>query len=195
MSEFHFARDTHVYTLDGEVIPSLSEVLRPITEPLYSNIPDQQKVEEARENGVQCHLDTERFDRGDCDEYESKATEAWAAFREATGFAPTHIEYSTYHPVMRYGTTIDRLGSLADGSVVLIDIKTGSSAKWHRLQTAGQLLALHHQGICDRMETARYNVVLNKDGTFKVVEHPNNAVDIKHFLVVHGWPEVKEEYL
>lgn len=179
MTDFHFEKETHTYTLDGVVIPSLSDLLRPIVGDKYTSIINQDAVEEARQRGVLAHKETEDYDNGVGDPYASTYTEAWMKFREDTGFTPTHIEYSTYHPSLRYGTTIDRLGTLEDGSPVLVDIKTGQKAKWHPLQTAGQVRALSLHGLCD-VNTTRVNVFLKKDGQYAIDTHDDPA-DIQNF--------------
>ena len=191
MVTFDFDRARHVYRLDGSIIPSLSEILRPITERIYSQVPDQDVLEAAKLRGTQAHLDTELFDKGEADEYTSPYAEGWAKFRRSTGFEPTHIEHSTYHTGLKYGTTIDRLGVLPDGTKVLLDIKTGQFSSWHKLQTAGQALALATHGLC-RPDVARIGVLLTVEGVkgdYKIVDHDYEG-DLEFF---RHWTRVQQE--
>lgn len=192
MSELEFIPEGHIYKLRGQVIPSLSEVLRSYSEPRLSHIPDPDIVEAARERGVIAHAETQAYDEGRGDRFESSYVEAWADFRDVTGFTPTLIEVPTYHPSMKYGCTLDRLGTLKDGTQIIIDIKTGSKYKWHPLQTAGQAHALSAQGYCER-NVMRANVYL-KDGKWNFVPHDDPADIANFFHIFMAW-KTKELYM
>lgn len=65
------------------------------------------------------------------------------------------------------GTTVDRAGAL-HGPMVL-EIKTGSRARWHGLQ-----LAIHVLGLDGRASSRRrLAVYLQEDGSFHLVEYPD----------------------
>ena len=195
MTAFEFDRERHIYRLDGAIIPSLSELLRGITEPIYSHVPDQSVVEAAKIRGSQAHLDTELFDKGEVDHFVSPNAAAWREFRSATGFTPTHIEYSTYHPTVKFGTTIDRLGVIGK-TQWLIDIKTGTPSRWHALQTGGQALALSAHGIVSR-DVRRANVVLSANGpageyAIHLHEQPFDVNYFYHYAQVQKWRHLYE---
>lgn len=195
MSELEFEESTHTYRLDGKIIQSISQILRPLSERILSAIPDQDVVEAARARGVEAHASIDRLNKGLCDRYESNYTEAWAKFCDATGFTPTHSEYRTYHPSILFAATIDVLGTLPDGRQMLIDVKTGSKYKHLALQTAGQAMCLSAHGLCDR-NVLRANVHLfEKDGewTYKIDEH-NDPGDFTALFNFIGWQRAKERY-
>jgi len=192
---FEFDRDRHEYRLDGVAIPSITNLLRPIYEAELSHIPDQDAVEAARERGTKAHAEVERFNRGECDEFESGYTLAWSRFCAATGFKATHVEYSTYHPTLKFGCTIDALGTLADGRLFLPDVKTGSKYKWTPLQTAGQAMALSAHGICER-NVLRANIYLFEKGgewTYRIDEHDDPG-DFQALFAFINWQRAKDRY-
>jgi len=196
MPEFHFDRERHIYTLDGVIIPSITNILHVFSDRELSHVPDQDVVEEARKRGQQAHLDIERFNKGLCDQFESGHTMAWAKFCEDTGFKPTHVEHSTYHPGLRFGCTIDVLGTLPDGRQFLPDVKTGSKYKYLPLQTAGQAMALSSHGICPR-DVLRANVYIKPKGegysyTIDLHENEGDFEALKNYI---GWSRVRDLYV
>lgn len=195
MTDFTYNPELHEYRLNGKVIPSLTNLLRPVYEPRLSHIPDQEKVEEARERGTKAHKDIERLILGDCDEFESGYTEAWAKFCRSTGFVASQCEQPTYHPSLLYGCTPDVLGTIHGRTPILIDIKTGGKHKWHALQTAGQAAALSLHGLCDR-SILRGNLHLFwKDGVWDYSwdEHqdPSDFPALHNFI---GWERSRSRY-
>lgn len=195
METFRFDEDTHTYWLNEKVIPSITQILSPLAMANLSHIPDQDIVEAARQRGVEAHASIDRFNKGECDAYESNYTMAWARFCESTGFKATHSEYRTYHPSILFACTIDVLGTLPNGKQMLIDVKTGTKYKYLSLQTAGQVMALSAHGLCDR-EIPRANVhIFEKDGewTYKIDEH-NDPGDFTALFNFIGWMRAKERY-
>ena len=138
---FSFDEERHMYLLDDEVIPSLSTILYPAAWESLSHVPDPEVLEKARVRGVDAHLDTELFDREQVDKDYSPYAQAWAQFREDSGFEPLEIEQATYHTTMRYGCKPDRFG-IQNGKFTVIDLKTSGKEWWHPIQTVGQAAAL-----------------------------------------------------
>jgi len=195
MTDFTFDKPNHVYRLDGDFIPSLTNLLSPIYMPGLSHVPDQDVVEAARKRGTIAHDEIDRMNKGLCDKYESDYTLMWSEFCNAVGLRVTHSEYSTYHPSAKYGTTIDVLGTLGGTRAVLIDIKTGSKHKWHPLQTAGQAGALSLHGLCDRTVLRGNLRLIEKSGVWSYWwdEHgdPSDFNALHDFI---GWERAKERY-
>lgn len=196
MPDFQFNADDHTYTLDGKPIPSLTLLLRTLSDRILSHIPDPEVVERARVRGTEAHKAIEAMNLGGGDRFESGYTMAWGQFLEDTGFKPTHTEYRTYHAGLWMACTIDVLGNLPSGKQMLIDIKTGTSYPHHPLQTAGQAMALSSHGICPR-DVLRANVQLFPKGEgydYKIGTHENEG-DFEALTHYIGWHRVRENYI
>lgn len=196
MADFQFNADDHTYTLDGKPIPSLTLLLRTLSDRILSHVPDPEVVERARIRGTLAHAQLERFNKGECDRFESGYTMAWAQFCDDVGFKPTHTEYRTYHTGLWMACTIDVLGNLPSGQQMLIDIKTGTKYPHAPLQTAGQAMALSSHGICPR-GVLRANVYIKPKGegygyTIDLHENEGDFEALKNYI---GWSRVRELYV
>lgn len=90
------------------------------------------------------HLfDTNNLNRSSISERVRPRLEAWERFKKVKGFQVVRSEVVLYHPLYRYGTTIDKDGIFSDGSRALVEIKTGFPEDWNGLQLAGQEIALN----------------------------------------------------
>lgn len=158
---------THTYTYRGITFPSVTQVLKET-----GLIDDRWYSEAARIRGQAVHLATEYDDRGVLDESTVSPIvrpylAAWRRFRAETGFAPTEIERRVSHPTAQYGGTLDRLGALGSGALILLDIKTGGPQRWHALQLAAYAMALP-----EPRKYRRARVELRGDGTYRFSEFP-----------------------
>lgn len=140
-----FDEATHTYTLDGVQLPSVTTVLADL------KLVDVSKFRpEHRHRGTLRHVVTELYDHDDLDEAsldESEvlgqpagdiargALDAWRRFRAESGFKPSLIEYRVWSS-LGYAGTVDRIGTLPDGRVVLLDIKGSFDSPSYGLQTA-----------------------------------------------------------
>lgn len=196
MPEFLFDEPSHTYTLDGKPIPSLTLLLRTLSDRILSHVPDPDVVERARLRGTEAHKQIEMLNLGQCDRFESGYTMAWAQFCDDVGFSPTHTEYRTYHAGLWMACTIDVLGNLPSGQQMLIDIKTGTKYPHAPLQTAGQAMALSSHGICPR-DVLRANVYIKPKGegyNYEIDLHENEG-DFKALESYINWHRVRENYV
>lgn len=171
MANLIFLEEPHVYELDGEELPSVSEVTRFIARELYSDIP-QHILDNAADRGTRVHKLTESLDRyGSCeaDEVELPYITAYVDFRKKHKIQWEKIEWSTYNPERKYAGTIDRMG-MVDGEMAIVDLKTTSTI--HTVSVTAQLtlykLMAEAQGFkIDKL----YVLQLKKDGkaTFKEI--------------------------
>lgn len=139
VAALQFDEATHTYTLDGEVLPSVTQILEGVGIIDYSHIPSSTR-EMALERGRIVHRVTQLDDEGDLDE--STVDEAivpylgsWRRFRADTGFVPNEVERRGHHQRFRYAGTRDRVGPM-NGAAWLVDIKTNDAPEWVRMQTA-----------------------------------------------------------
>lgn len=135
--EFTFDKATHVYTLGGQRLPSVTEILK------GAGVVDEQWWTDAgRWRGSQVHLACWYDDQNDLDESTLDPrlhgyVDAYRKFRLETGFTPTAIEQPVHNDLLGYAGTPDRIGTLADGRYCLPDLKSGAQSKVTRFQTAG----------------------------------------------------------
>jgi hypothetical protein len=169
MSILQYFDKGHIYMLEGERIPCVSDLCRFLHREIYKEAPIWQ-LEAAADRGTKVHAATEVLDKTGQAEIEDEYLpylQAYAKFRQEHDVHWELIEYADYHPELRYAGTIDRYG-LVDGIKTLIDIKTtytvyrslcGASLNLYRLileardKQVERLLILH----------------LRKDGTYRTV--------------------------
>lgn len=125
-----FDKATHRYTLDGVVLPSVTEIMDGIITD-YSKVPAD-LMEQARIRGQVVHSVCELYDRETLD-FSTVATgawpylQAWINFRHDCQFVPSFIEQSVYSEKYMYAGTLDRFGVGVFGGRITnayIDIKT-----------------------------------------------------------------------
>jgi hypothetical protein len=180
-----FDADTHTYYVDGEIMPSVTQVLK------EAGIVDTQWFTEfGRWRGSAVHKATHYFDEGDIDRRTldpivKPFVADWKQFREQTGFTPTMIEQPYHDALYGYCGTPDRRGYFIGGkpeeSKELIDIKTypgGKAPWWTRLQ-----LAAYGRLIDPFRIFRRYAVVLTGHGA-NIEEYPTDEYveDVNNFL-------------
>lgn len=125
MSSLQFFDKGHIYMLDGERLPCVSDLCRFLHREIYQDAPVWQ-MEAAAERGTAVHSATECLDKlgtVSVEEEYRPYIEAYAAFRREHDVKWELIEHATYHPAHRYAGTIDRYG-MVDGFITLLDIKT-----------------------------------------------------------------------
>jgi hypothetical protein len=115
----------HIYMLDGERIPCVSDLCKFLHREVYHNAPPWQ-MEAAAARGTAVHEATvilERAGRANIDEEYLPYLQAYAAFLREHNVQWEMSEQAMYHPEHRYAGTIDRYGTV-DGVTTLLDIKT-----------------------------------------------------------------------
>ena len=130
MAEFLFEESTHTYTLDGVVIPSVTEICAPITSGKY---PPVGVVQQAAARGTRVHELCALYDMDALpDEIEAECVgyvKAWAAFCRDYKPVWKHIElplHGEIDPGQPFAGTLDRIGEI-DGRTRVVDIKTTAS--------------------------------------------------------------------
>ena len=130
MAELHFEEATHTYTLGGKVLPSVTEIIAPLTGGRYDN----PAAAYAAARGTRIHELCALYDMDALpDEIEAEClgyVKAWAAF--CRDYKPTweRIEWagvsdSRTFPIPFAGT-VDRIGVI-DNVRRVVDIKTAAS--------------------------------------------------------------------
>lgn len=183
--EIIFDDKLHQYTVDGVVIPSVTQIIKAAG--LYDfSMVDPDVLEYKRNLGTQVHAATELDDQDNLGGYDPVIEgylSAWRKFKAETGFRVTHIEERLFHKKYHYAGTLDRLGKFGDRGV-LIDIKTGAID----LSTVGPQTAAYAEAW--GFHGKRYALQL-LDGKYKLTEC-KNKMDFQVFLNclnIYRWKE------
>lgn len=182
-SRLQFDEERHVYTLDGNEVLSVTQILK------VAGLMDSRWFNtESRDRGSYVAQATHFMDEGELD-IESldpalvPYCRAWSKFLSESRSEVIQSEYRVCNLTHGYAGTLDRW-LVMNGKDTLIDIKTGTSAPWHPIQTAGY-------ASCIRTHFTRGCVYLNDDGSYKLKLH-KDASDYGVFgaaLVVAQWKQ------
>ena len=169
MAHLLFFDEGHKYTIDGEELPSVSELTRFISREIYGDV-GQFNLDRAADRGTAVHKATELLDKygtAEIDEDIAPYLQAYIAFRKEHKCEWQKIEYATHHPENLYAGTLYRVGTI-DGKLVVLDIKTSSTIQ-KPLYTAQ--LNLYRKMLPDPIEQLVI-LHLKKDGTYKLIDMP-----------------------
>lgn len=126
--ELVFEDEQHIYRLNDHVIPSVSEVMTPISDARYKNI-RRTTLDKAANKGSAVHEAIEFWTRYQIEDIEPKYRGYFEAFlRWFDKEKPVVIgsENRIYHPVLEYGGTLDYYCYTGDWVPTLIDFKCTS---------------------------------------------------------------------
>lgn len=143
-SGLKFDEDIHAYTLRGLRLPSVTQIMRPMSLMLYSGV-DSPTLMEAANRGTRAHEQIEAIVKYGVVEYDDDTKpyiEAFKAFETMYQPAWVSSEYRTFHKALRYAGTIDLIGYVTpdDGNGVdVIDVKT--TASFHPVMLSTQVSA------------------------------------------------------
>lgn len=123
--ELVFDEKPHIYTLNGAIIPSVSEIMQPLSMAEYRNV-DPRTLQQAADRGTEVHSAIENWLKYEIVDltpdymgYFDGFMEWWEQRKPET----VGSELRTYHKLLRYGGTVDLLAYI-DGELNLIDFKT-----------------------------------------------------------------------
>lgn len=195
MAAATFQAEGHIYTLDGRIVPSVTQVLTLAGLDDVSRIP-RHHLAHAAAIGTAVHQACEFLDEADLD-LDSLDPEivgyvlGYQKFKQEQEFVPAEIERRGISKApdseLHFGFCLDRIGIWKDAEV-LIDIKTASRKQsWWGIQTAAYAQAVHFDGL-------RMSVHVSKDGDYKVVRHEEEsdfavwrgALEVAHFKLANG---------
>jgi hypothetical protein len=183
-----FAAGAHAYLLNGQPVPSVTQVLKDVGVIDTSWFPAG-----SADFGQQVHRALELYDRGTLDEAGLDPAfhpylSAWQDFRIETGFVPELIEHRVVSETFRYAGTLDRFGRMSENRPALVDIKSGAVPDWTGLQLAGYEEALPGEG-----RPLRMAVQVTAEGKYRIHQF-NSRSDRGTFLAaatVYHWKHRK----
>lgn len=126
--ELTFDEPAHIYRLNGAIIPSVTTIMKPLSNAHYGGI-DEAVLDRAADRGTAVHNAIENYVRYGISDIEPelsgylKALRAWMEDYEVNPFA---AETKIYHKLLRYAGTAD-LGCEERSVSALVDFKTTSS--------------------------------------------------------------------
>lgn len=186
MDELIFYEKSHIYMLDGERLPCVSDLCRFLHKEIYKDAPLWQ-MEAAADRGTAVHKATEELDKtgraGINDDY-APYLEAYAAFLREHDVEWELIEYPDYHPVHGYAGTIDRYGKV-DGIQALIDIKTTYTVHKPLCRASlnlYRLILIARGKVVERLQILH----LKKDGTYKLIKFDFDDAVPMALLTLHN---------
>lgn len=175
-----FHEEGHRYFLDGVEVPSVTQVLEPLTD--YSHVPPA-ILEHARQIGTAVHRACELLDRDDLvveslDPRLVGYVAAWRRFKEETGFVIEFNETQVFSRIYHCAGTLDRIGLLrgvAGKPRALVEIKTTADfMPAFGPQTAGYHMMVPESGLMDKRTAAamrRWAVQLREDGSYRIEQY------------------------
>lgn len=164
-----FDERTHIYRYDGKVVPSVTQILQPLSD--YSHV-SPATLAAAAAFGQAVHKACELDDLGELDEDALSPALApylagWRAFCRDYRARWNRVEQQVYHQTMRYAGTVDRTGLIEwDGHdyEATVDLKSGADL----YPSVGPQLAAYERAIGGASPLAkRLGVRLKPDGTYE----------------------------
>lgn len=170
-----FDEERHRYTIDGKEIPSVTEIVSPLTSQLYSV--DSGVLLQAKYRGTKIHELCADYDLGALTETTPISPDvvpylkAWQDF--CHDYKPEWLLIEQPMACRDFAGTVDRVG-IIDGNNVIVDIKTTSSmSRASKISLCCQLAG--YNLLCN--ENTDYNIALwncmgvqlTKDGRYHVI--------------------------
>lgn len=145
-----FNSDSHLYVVDGVVLPSVSDIMRPLSEGFYRNIPER-ILNNARKRGVEVHEAIEDYIKfGVIRESKREYVEQFILFLQETGLEPVYSEFRLTNGI--YAGTVDLLLKTPENELVLVDVKVTNKINF-------DLLPVQLCGYRDLLAENGYNVI------------------------------------
>lgn len=162
-----FEEARHIYRLDGIVIPSVSEIMEPLTAKKYSGV-SQAVLDRAAQRGTEVHAAAETYANYGFEDISDENRPYFDAFLQwwrDSHPEPVGTELKVFHRLLRYGGTVDLLAWI-DGKLTLCDYKTTYKVSdmtcGVQLEAYAQALASHGVAVEDKRI-----IKLGKDGRYE----------------------------
>ncbi len=174
MTQVIFDKESHTYTLGGQKLPSVTEIIS------NSSLIDKKWFTDyAATRGTYVHeacalLDNGKLAEDYLDDVLEPFVEAYKKFKRLEMFDWDEIEISCVNEKMGFAGTPDRV-QLSKIPVIL-DIKTGVKMPWHGIQLAGYAL------LKNIPFAKRYSLYLKNTGKFALVEYRDSR-DVDNFTI------------
>ena len=175
MANLLFFDEGHRYQLDGEELPSVSELCRFITREIYGDV-SQYTLDRAADRGTAVHKACEALDiygKVEISEDITPYLKAYLKFRKEHSVTWDKVEQAGYHKTLRYAGTIDRRGTV-DGKSCIVDLKTTCTIHKQAALAQLNLYRMIEEQDGDWKADDLYILQLRKDETYRLVSFPRN---------------------
>lgn len=177
--ELEFEERRHVYKLNGVVIPSVTTVMKPLSDDVYGKI-DQGVLNRAAARGTAVHNAIENFVKFGIEDIPPEHEGYFNAFlkwHEEHGVAPYGTEVKLYHKGLLYAGTADMLAEV-DALDTLVDFKTSAQVSKMmcgvQLEAYDRAIASHDAGIRFKQKVI---VHLTKNGEYQMLQFQDTATE------------------
>lgn len=169
--ELGFNEATHIYTLYGQKIPSVTQLMAPLAAAVYNGI-NTEVLNNAADRGTEVHQAAENYANFGIEDISPEHRGYFDGFREwFDEVQPVVVstEFKTYHKYLIYGGTVDLLAYI-HGKLYLIDYKTTASVE--KMLTRVQLEAYKQALISHGIPVERKAILhLSKTGRARLLEY------------------------
>lgn len=172
--ELVFEEMPHIYLLNGEKIPSVSNIMEPLSGAHYSGV-SEKTLDHAAERGTNVHNAIEiylKFGIVDIPEESRGYLDAFLKWHKDAKPELVGSEIRMYHKLLRYAGTCDLLCCIGE-KLVLVDFKTTYTVSE---MTCGVQLEAYSQALSShgvKVDEKRI-LQLKKDGKYKEYSFPVN---------------------
>jgi len=181
--ELTFEERRHIYKLNGVQIPSVTTIMRPLSDNVYGGI-DRKVLDRAADRGTAVHNAIENyvtFGIEDIDPDYAGYFNAFLKWHEEHNVIPYGTEIRLYHKSLMYAGTADMAASV-DGIDTLIDFKTSASVSQMlcgvQLEAYDRAMASHE----GQMRFAQKAIVhLKSDGRYQMI--PFSSFEMEQWRV------------
>lgn len=163
LKELKFDEESHTYTYDGDIVPSVTQILKEAGLSMAYKGDNSWYAERGtviHDAVALIHSDA-GLDEKTIDPEIAGYISGYMQFLADTCYVPIAVEKMVYHQKLKYAGRIDSIGYLGD-SLCLIDIKTGSTIPQEAMLQLGMyIMAL-------KLQIKGYVLQLKKDGNYKL---------------------------
>lgn len=176
----------HVYRYNGVVVPSVTQILKPLEN---WDFLDEEAKAFYSERGTEVHRVTALDDLEDLVEESVDPTltgylKSWRLLRRDPDIKVLSVEEFVFHPLLRVAGTMDRRMLIKRRHAVL-DIKAGVKLASHGVQVYGYKRCWNHGRKKDEQIVDCYTAYLNKDGAMpKLVKWDDEAHDAQFIALL-----------
>lgn len=176
-NELVFIPETHQYRIGDMVLPSVTQLMQPLSQAKYGTI-DAEVMEKAAKRGTAAHEAIEfyaEYGIRDCPAEAEVYLDAFVGWYHQAKPQVVATEQPTYHRELLYAGTVD-LQARVDGKLTLIDYKTTAAINdmLTRVQLEAYDRALASQGIQVEEKAILH---LRKDGSYRYKSYPKRDME------------------
>jgi len=128
-----FDKVTHTYTVGGKKLPSVTQIMRPLSEQYYADIP-QEIMENARQRGTRVHEAIEMYDIFGTETDDKAIRPYLVGYRMAQELHQFHPKFSEQIMACEdYCGTVDMIAKMGN-DLIIIDLKATSKINFELLE-------------------------------------------------------------